>query len=114
MEKEKKGILQNAQEAIAKNVLGKNACDTGKKVWFELDAKLPQAVGAIVNDEPRVTQFKQMVQQLSFTDKYALCAYLKQKIHEFTYERDDFLTGREEQYISKWTQIYQQHLDAIA
>ena len=111
---EKKDFVQITQELIAQKTLGKNACTVGEKVWLELDAKLPQAVGAIVNDEPRVSQFKQMVQQLSFTDKYALCSYLKQKVYELEYERDDFLTGREEQYISKWTQIYQQHLEAIS
>lgn len=113
MEAKKKSLLRRLKDTVAKVILGQNVYRVGRKVWTRLDHQLPNVVGAIINDEPRVEQFSQMVKSLSFMDKYALCVYLERKIHKLNNEHGELLSGFEEEYICKWTQVYSQHLEAI-
>mgnify|MGYP007070312697 CR=1 FL=1 len=63
----KSSLLQRVKNFCARIVL-KNQLEHGYKVWIRLDKKLPEAVGAEVNDESRIQQFTKQVKHLSFID----------------------------------------------
>lgn len=84
----------------------------GGKVWSRLNEKLPEAIGAKINDEPRVRQFKAETERLSFMDHYALKKWLKCKYNKLKddWENTEHFTGSFEQHCTKWLQIYEEHL----
>ena len=87
----------------------------GHDVWSQLNKKLPEAIGAKINDEPRVRQFAEEVKHLSFTDVYALKKWLQHKYDDLKSDWDEteFFTGSVEQYWMKWSQIYKEHLEVL-
>ena len=87
----------------------------GKKVWLRLNEKLPEAVGAKINDEPRIKQFKEDVKRLSFLDLYALKKWLQYKYDKLKddWDETEHFTGSFEQHCTKWLQIYEEHLAVL-
>ena len=88
----------------------------GQKVWLQLDAKLPEAVGAKVNDKPRIQQFTQEIKRLSFIDLYALKKWLQCQYDKLKddWDNTEHFTGSVEQHCQKWLQIYQEHLEVLS
>lgn len=85
----------------------------GSKVWKQLDAQLPKAVGACVTDEPRVNEFKKLAEKLPFLDHYALKVWLKYRYNEMEEGTFGIVTGSVEQYCVKWMQIYSEHYNVM-
>lgn len=85
----------------------------GEQIWNELDSKLPEAVGVIEDDKPRMEQFSKLLDNLSRHRKKALKSRLEQQIHDFEYCFPDLLTGSEEEYQRKWLQIFNEHLRVL-
>ena len=110
-----KNCLQQRVKDFYARLLLVNPLERGNKVWLQLNEKLPKAVGAKVNDEPRIQQFKEEIKHLSFIDLYALKKWLQFKYEKLKneWETTEHFTGSVEQYCSKWLQIYSEHLEVI-
>lgn len=93
--------------------LCKNSRKLGQQVWSELNAELPEAVGASINDEPRVRIFAQKVRKLSRVKQYALRKWLKLELHELEHNFSEFTSMQLEEYERRTKQIYRQHLEAM-
>lgn len=111
---EKNCLKQRVKDFCARLLLV-NPLARGEKVWSQLNEKLPEAIGAKINDEPRVRQFAEEVKKLSFTDLYALKKWLQCKYNDLKNDWDttEHFTGSVEQYWMKWSQIYKEHLEVL-
>jgi len=110
-----KNYLQRAKNFCARLALT-DPLERGYEVWQRLDQKLPTAIGAKINDEPRVQQFKEEVKRLSFLDRYALKEWLQYRHNKMKSDWDEteHFTSHVEQYCTKWLQIYEEHLEALS
>jgi len=90
-----------------------NPNERGKKVWNKLNQDLPEPTGWWVNDEPRVEAFVKKAEKLSFLDSYALKEWLAYAYRDMDNSWPEMTSGRIEEHITKWCQIYRQHLEAI-
>ena len=90
-----------------------NPIERGRAVWKRLDQELPEAIGWWKNDEPRVELFAQKAKELSFLDYYALKEWLVYAYQDMEKSWPENTTGSVEQYLTKWSQIYRQHLEAL-
>ncbi len=104
-----KGILKKIQQKQEENTLL-----LGEKVWNELTKSLPEAVGVIEDDTPRVKKFAKRAEKLNKKSRKAVKKWLEHKLYELDYYRPDLMTGREEEALLKLTQIYNHHLEAIS
>lgn len=82
----------------------------GEQVWNELDSQLPEAVGVIEDDKPRMEQFSKLLDNLSRHKKRALRECLEEQIHYLKYSAPDLITWQEEEFERKWLQIFNEHL----
>ena len=87
--------------------------DLGKQVWDELDSQLPEAVGIIEDDKPRMEQFTKLLKNLSYQKKKALQTWLEAEIHDLRYNFSELSTASEEEFERKWLQIYNEHLRVL-
>lgn len=94
-------------------LLGKDWKILGGQVWSRLDAELPEAIGAIINDRPRVCLFAEKVRKLSWMKQYALRRWLKREIYELEHNFAEFTDYQLEEYERRTKQIYRQHLQAM-
>lgn len=85
----------------------------GGIVWDELDAQLPEAVGVIEDDEPRMEKFSKLLDNLSRHKKRALREYLEEQIYNLKYSAPDLITWQEEEFERKWLQIFNEHLRVL-
>ena len=85
----------------------------GEIVWDELDAKLPEAVGVIEDDMPRMEQFSKLLDKLSQHKKKALKAWIEERIYDFKYRGADLYTSSEEEFERKWMQIFNENLRVL-
>ena len=110
-----KTFIERLKSFIAQQILS-DPLGRGYEVWLKLDEQLPQAVGAKVNDEPRVKQFEQMIKKLSFLDYYALKSWMTYRYDTLKYDWDnaEHFTGSVEQYYTKQIQICKEHLEVMA
>lgn len=86
----------------------------GERIWNELDALLPPAVGIIEDDLPRIEAFKRQVQKLGRRDKNDLKSWLVLQIYDLEHNFCELSTSSEEELERQWKQIYNQHLKAIS
>ncbi len=112
LEEKKPSKQRRVKDFIAKYLVY-NPMKRGKKVWQKLDEQLPEAVGATINDKPRLKKFQELIKNLSFLDYYALKIYLRKKYILTEDASYGLHTGREEQYCSKWMQIFSQHYNVM-
>lgn len=87
--------------------------EEGGNIWNELDAVLPQAVGVLEDDEPRLEAFAQKVKKLSRKKKKLLKNWLKAQIYDLETNFSELSTATEEELERKWIQIYRTHLEVI-
>lgn len=86
----------------------------GKRVWEDVTKTLPQAVGVIEDDTPRVNRFATAVKKLNKKSQKAVKKWLEQEIYDLNYYAPDLMTGREEEALTRQLQIYRHHLEAIS
>lgn len=87
--------------------------EEGGNIWNELDTVLPQAVGVLEDDEPRLEAFAQKVKKLSRKKKKLLKNWLKAQIYDLETNFSELSTATEEELERKWIQIYRTHLEVI-
>lgn len=104
-----KSILKKIQQKQEENTLL-----LGEKVWNELTKSLPEAVGVIEDDTPRVEKFAKGVEKLNKKSRKAVKKWLERQLYELDHYAPDLMTGREEETLMKLTQIYRHHLEAIS
>ena len=85
----------------------------GERVWDELDAKLPEAVGVIEDDKTRMKQFSELLDNLSQHKKKALKAWIEKRIYDLKYHSPDLTGWQEEEFERKWMQIFNEHLRVL-
>lgn len=85
----------------------------GEQIWDELDSKLPEAVGVIEDDKPRMEQFSKLLNQIGKLKKRALREWLEEKIYNLKYSAPDLITWQEEEFERKWLQIFNEHLRVL-
>lgn len=85
----------------------------GSKVWDSLNEKLPEAIGATVQDQPRIEKFKELVKKLSWLDYYRLEEWLADAYYLAQDSMYDVVTGSIEQHFTKMSQIYAEHYNAM-
>lgn len=85
----------------------------GGIVWDELDAKLPEAVGVIEDDKPRMEKFSKISESLGCIKKQALRTWLEDQVYDLTHNFSEFATSREEEFERKWLQIFNEHLRVL-
>ena len=86
----------------------------GAQVWSDLNSELPKAVGAIFDDQPRVSLFAQKVRKLSWVKQYALRKWLKRELYELEHNFSEFTSIQLEEYEQRTKQIYRQHLEVLS
>lgn len=82
----------------------------GEQVWDKLDAQLPEAIGVIEDDKPRMEQFSKLLDNLSQHKKKALIAWIEDRIYDLKYHSPDLTGWQEEEFERKWMQIFNEHL----
>lgn len=112
MEK-KKRFLRAVKDSLAKIILGNKVLKEGEKVWECLDRQLPEAQGALVNDQPRVDKFAQKIKELDFIDYYALRCWLDHEIWELKRYPAEITSAKTEEIEARYLQIYTQHREVM-
>ncbi len=85
----------------------------GEIIWDELDVQLPEAVGVIEDDKPRMEQFANLLKKINRHKKKALQEWIEERIYDFQYHGPDLCTGSEEEFERKWLQIFNEHLRVL-
>lgn len=91
-----------------------NSLLLGEKLWKEITHPLPEAIGVIENDTPRVNRFAAEVKKLDKKSQKAIKKWLERQLYELDYFAPDCMTGREEEALMRQSQIYRHHLEAIS
>ena len=91
----------------------KSRLKLGERVWNELDSKLPEAVGVIEDDKPRMEQFSKLLDNLSRQKRKALKAWLEDRIYDLTHNFSEFSSSTVEEFERKWLQIFNEHLRVL-
>ncbi len=92
----------------------KMALGKGQEIWKRIDKELPPAVGAIINDAPRVEMFRSIVKILPSTEKKRLQQWLEHEIYELEHNFAEHSTGAAEEHEARMKQIYGQHLEVMS
>ena len=86
----------------------------GKRVWDDVTKSLPQAIGAIEDNTPRVNKFATAVKKLNKKSQKAVKKWVERQLYELDYYAPDCMTGREEEALTRQLQIYRHHLESIS
>lgn len=86
----------------------------GEELWNIIDAELPEAVGAIANDVPRVQQFQTMFRKLPKSDQRCIKLWLAEEVDFRENVWYSSFSGKGELLNRKWLQICQQHLESVS
>lgn len=110
-------LIRAIKELVAQGYLllfKKDWKKLGLQVWMQLDSELPQAIGALLNDRPRVNLFAQRVRKLSWVKQYALRKWLRRELYELEHNFAEFTSMQLEEYEQRTKQIYRQHLEVLS
>ena len=111
---EKNYLQQRVKDICARLVLV-DPLARGHSVWLRLNEKLPDVVGAKINDEPRLQKFKHEVKSLSFLDFWSLKKWLQYEHGKLKddWDKTEIFSSSVEQHCIKWLQIYGEHLEVL-
>jgi len=86
----------------------------GKKLWEELDAKLPPMTYSEAADKVRLRMFTNLVAELSVEEREILANWLTDAYHDLKVNFTEHTTGKIEEVESHLLQKYAVHLKELS
>ena len=102
-------ILHELKWICSEEYRQQSKLQNGKKLWEELDAKLPQMTYTEPSDKVRLRMFLNLVAELSVEEQANLAAWLADAYHNMKVNFTEHTTGRIEEVESHLLHKYEIH-----